>query len=317
MTFHIPRFLVRDRALGVAQKHTYDIPLDQGSGRIFLTLLIGLMVFLASLSITGAFALTQFADRWQTGLEGHWTIELPAIDSKGQLIEPSTLQADAERVKMEMMGFTTIDTVDILSEKDVRALLEPWFDFDDIETNAMPLPLLISLTMKKTTEETAQAITEALDRTVPGARLDRHEEWLDQLLNLTTTLRMIAVIFTLIICGAAITAVAGAIQSRMAEHKESVQLLHLMGASDIYIMRQFQRHGIVMALQGGLAGLSAAGVMMFIFSSYMSGNLSSQLPELRMTTDIILALLCLPLMAAGLAALTTRFTVLHTLNRMP
>ena len=41
MTFHMPRFLVRDRALGVAQKHTYDIPLDQGSGRIFLTLLIG------------------------------------------------------------------------------------------------------------------------------------------------------------------------------------------------------------------------------------------------------------------------------------
>ena len=98
----------KDRALGVSEGRTYDIPLDKGNGRFFLTLLIALMVFLAMLSITAAYVLTQIADRWQTGLEGKWTIEIPAVDNSGNLIPRAQLKQQAQQLISELETFHAI-----------------------------------------------------------------------------------------------------------------------------------------------------------------------------------------------------------------
>ena len=123
--------------------------------------------------------------------------------------------------------------------------------------------------------------------------------------------------FTLVILTAAITAIAGAIQSRMAEHKDNVQLLHLMGASDLYIMRQFQRHGVIIAFQGGILGLIIGILLLEGIIYYLPNSDQYALPQIAFSPMFWIGLLFLPFMASGLAALTTRFTVLHTLTRMP
>ena len=54
-----------------------DLPLSGDSAR-FLPLLIAFMVFLAALALLGAEALRQTAERWESGLSGQMTVQLPA-----------------------------------------------------------------------------------------------------------------------------------------------------------------------------------------------------------------------------------------------
>jgi cell division transport system permease protein len=312
------KFAFRDRALGVSSRYTYDIPLDKGPGRMFMTLLIGIMVFLAMLSLSGAFALTQFADRWQTGLEGRWTVELPAVGENGELIKRDVLREQARVIQDRLRQYNAVQEISILSDEEIRALLDPWFELStDNSSIDLPVPALLSLSLDHGNDQTAENILQTARSVNPLARLDRHEEWLKQLLRVTDSLRATAFIFTLVICAAAIIAIAGAVQSRMAEHKESVQLLHLMGASDNYIMKQFERHGILMSLQGGLGGLFLGSALLIILVQYLSSRSVSQLPEIEFTAPFWVMVALLPVFAGLLAAVTTRWTVLRTLARMP
>lgn len=312
-------FGLKDRTLGVSEGRKYDIPLDQGNGRFFLTLLIAIMVFLAMLSITAAYVLTKFANQWQTGLEGRWTIEIPAVDEQGNLISRPELQKQASELTKKLQNVHAIESVEIMEDDAMLKLLEPWFDLDTSKGSQidLPIPILISLSITTPGEQTSHTIQSIIENTNPSARLDQHQEWLSNVLRITGSLRLISMFFTLVILTAAITAIAGAIQSRMAEHKDNVQLLHLMGASDLYIMRQFQRHGLIIAFQGGILGLIFGILLLEGIIHYLPNSDQYALPQIGFSTVFWIGLLLLPFMASGLAALTTRFTVLHTLTRMP
>ncbi|MCB9965107.1 MAG: hypothetical protein H6855_03400 [Rhodospirillales bacterium] len=310
--------LKRSRTLGVSDTHTYDIPLDKGSGHLFLISLIGLMVFLAFLSVSAAIILSQFSRQWQTGLEGHWTIELPAVDSKGNLIPRDKLEQKAEKITESLKSFKPLRDVKILPQEEIIKLLEPWFQVQNATGDALdlPFPLLISLTTDSAPPSLATELQTQITRIMPEARLDTHEEWLRQLLKLTGTLHLTAFLFTVVICSAGVVALAGAMQSRMAEHKDNIELLHLIGAEDSYITRQFQRHAIIMALQGAAAGLSAAAIFLYGLRLYLHGQSDLLLPVFEMNALFWLKLSLIPFLTILLCGLTTRFTVLRTLHRM-
>ena len=73
------------RRLGIAQARRYDLPLHNDSGSSFLRLLLGLMALLTVLALTASFALHAMQTRWQEGLQGQITIEVPA---EGELPVP-------------------------------------------------------------------------------------------------------------------------------------------------------------------------------------------------------------------------------------
>lgn len=312
------RWKRQDKALGISEARRYDIPLDRGPGRWFGTILISLMVFLATLSLSAALALHQFSERWETGLEGRWTIELPGLNpDTGALIGRADLLEQAKSLRADLESFHAVEAVEIIPEEEVKALLEPWFPVQTDAEAAIPLPVLLSLTMRSPGPESAQAIEQLLQESTLGARLDRHEDWLAQLMVMTGTLQSLAFLFTALILSAAAIAIAGTVQARMAEHKEIIQLLHLMGAADSYITRQFQRHGIFTAARGALIGLITGGLVLWLIGSFYPAAGTSQLPRFEINEHVITALLALPFATVLVAVLVTRATVLRTLQRMP
>lgn len=310
----------KDRSLGVSEKHTYDIPLDKGSGRLFLTALIGLMVFLMLLSVSSAYILKDFASNWQTGLEGRWTVELPVIDENGELIETDEINTLSQELLENLKNFHAIETAEILSRKKMDEMLSPWFEVNDPsaagEDVLLPVPVLISLQMKETGNRTAHDIRMQIEGVTPLARLDKHESWLEELLRLTGTLRLVAVLVTLVISAAGILAVAGAMQSRMAEHKESIELLHLMGAGDNYISKQFQRHAFIISLQGSLFGFIICALFIYCLGIFLSGSEDTLLPTFDPSALFWLSFLLVPAFIILLCVLTTRWAVLHRLQKM-
>ena len=306
----------RNRSLGVANyKGRYDLPLNRSAGTHFLVLLVSLMTFLAMMAITATMVLNGVTQHWSSGLENKLTIEIPASMSSGKIRSAEEIQSLSEKVEKALSPNPNIKTLEVLSETQIQDLLSPWLG-DDVVLDDVPLPGLISVHVQIRSDEKLNEIKNTLKPIASDIRLDGHETWLNDILRLAGTLKFSAFMITLIIAFTTVTAIAGAIRSRMAEHKADIELLHLMGASDLYITRQLQRHAVVLTIKGSAAGV-AAGLVILLILSVLSNGAGTFVPGLSLSILQIFFLVLLPVLAGIIASQTTRFTVLRVLGDMP
>src|SRR3546814_8077793 len=64
-----------------------------------------------------------------------------------------------------------------------------------------------------------------------------------------------ALVVVLLVVLAASIMVAFVPRMGLAAHQRSIELLHMIGAQDSYVARQFQNHALRLGLRGGLIGL--------------------------------------------------------------
>ena len=306
-----------EKKLGVAfRKGRYDLPLNKDEGTNFLRLLIALMSFLAAIALTGNFALNSMTQRWSSGLENKLTIEIPAEKEDGELRSTAEIQSLAERVEEVLENNPAVKSADTLDQNDIQELVEPWLG-KDAPLGDIPLPGLISVELTSPEPGTTAKLTAEISEIADDIVVDTHEAWLQSLMRMISSLRFAALTVALIIAATTVTAIAGAIRSRIAVHRADVELLHLMGANDEYIIRQFQRHALVIALQGSLCGTLAAGLILVITKYGIGTGGESLLPAFSLGIGQGLMVAILPLLAALIAGATARFTVLRSLSRMP
>ncbi|MGH1397886.1 MAG: cell division protein FtsX [Alphaproteobacteria bacterium] len=305
----------KDRALGITNGRThYDLPLQGAAGNSFLILLITLMTFLAVLALMAGFALSQITTHWSAGLENQITIEIPAETEEGKIRTQNEINILSKDIEAKIKDYTFITSIKILSTDEISTLIAPWlgtnFTMDDI-----PLPGLIALELTDNADIAALiANIKTIDKTIT---IDTHEEWLKSILNLISSLKFGMNIVTLVIAITGITAIAGAIRSRMAEHKPDVELLHLMGASDLYIAKQFQRYALTLGLKGGLIGLITGVSMILLFTLLRGESTDGLLPQFTLQTAHTIILALLPILVCAISGFTARSTVLRELSRMP
>ena len=261
MKISLADFFAKDRRLGVALgRGRYDLPLNKDEGTNFLRLLIALMSFLAAMALAGSFTLDSMTQRWSSGLENKLTIEIPADKENGELRTRDEMASLLKQVEAVLRNEPIVKSADILDDKDIQDLVEPWLG-KDAPLQDIPLPGLISVELNSSEPEAMGKMTTDIKVVDSDIVIDTHEAWLQSLLKMIGSLRFAAFVVVIIIAATTVTAIAGAIRSRIAVHKADVELLHLMGANDEYIVRQFQRHALTIALQGSLLGTLAAAAV--------------------------------------------------------
>lgn len=306
----------RERTIGRAEKRRYDLPLNKGAGTSFLMTLIALMTFLGMMSVAASFALGEMTHRWSSGLENRITIEIPAQKNDGTLMSREEVFTITRKVANTLHLQPGITAIKVLSNEDISALVEPWLGKDFLGSE-FPIPGMIALEVDHTDARILQNIHTRIKAVTDNARLDTHEEWLNDLLRFTGALQLAAILLVAVIGATTVTAVAGAIRSRLAIHRAEVELLHLMGASDRYITRQFQRHSLILALKGGVAGTIMGAIMMMLIG-WVAGEMGvAILPDFVLTPLQLAILALIPLLAALIAAGTARWTVLKVLSTFP
>ncbi len=307
----------RNRVLGVAKdKRRYDLPLTNSSSNTFLRMLIALMCVLGMFAISASFALSAMKDRWTQGLQDKVSVEIPAADSAGNIIEPGIVKSMTDEAAKILNEHPDVAEAAITEESQLRELLSPWLG-KDMVMDSIPLPGLISVTFTKGAKPDLKLLEMKLKEVAPQARIDTHESWLSDVLRFTGALQFAAILLALIIGATTLVAVAGGVRSKLSENKEELELLHLMGASDSYIAGQLQRHTLIIALQGGAAGMIVGGIVLFIIS-LVAGQIGVNLvPDFRLDGVQKTILFLMPLPIALLAMTTARFTVLRVLTKMP
>lgn len=291
-----------------------ELPLERdGSGR-FLPWLIALMVYLACLALGGAITLSELSLRWGTGLTGAMTVQIaPAENDAGGGGTDTVAIAAVMDVLHALPG---VAEARALPRREIVELIEPWLGRGNVSDD-LPVPTLIDVTLKTDARIDAIALAIRLEQVAPGTRLDDHEVWIERLGRLSATISAIAAAVVVLIGIATAGTVVFATRAGLAVHMDMIETLHIIGARDNYIARQFQARSLSLALRGGLLGLVLAILTLGTVAG-LAGQFDAPLmPRLSLTAALWGSLAALPLGAALIATWTARMTVLSALRKMP
>ncbi len=285
------------------------VPLDEDSSARFLPWLVAFMVFLACLALASVFVVERAAARWDRGLKGQLTVQIPAPP------DDSERSARIEAVSQVLQNTPGVRGLSVLTQQEVARLVEPWLG-DAALAAELPLPDLIAVTLDASQPPDLGRLQQALEAAVPGTRADDHQRWLSNLLNLASSIKLGALIVVCLVGFAAVVTVVFVTRTGLEIHRKVIELLHLMGAQDSYIAREFQGHALKLGLRGGLFGFLLAVAALFGLGWLAGQTQVSLLPRFELATLDWILLALLPILAALIAMWTARVTVLRTLVRL-
>jgi cell division transport system permease protein len=270
---------------------------------------IAIMLFLTLLVAAGGLTLAEAARQGGQDLARQVTV---------QIIESDPAQRAAQRaaVTRALRKLDSIAEVKPVPDAQVRALLEPWLGTGVIDAD-VPVPALVDVRFASVpTAETMTRLQAALGSVAPNVRVDSHSSWMAPFFDLMRALLWLAAAVFLLLLVATSAVVILAVRSTLNTHRETIEIMHMMGGTDIQAARLFQRRVALDALLGGIVGFIVAAVVIITvggrFAAVEPGLLSgAHFPYYGWA---ILALI--PLAVMALAMLMARMTVISALKRM-
>jgi cell division transport system permease protein len=301
------------------KKYQYDIALDEGSGAHLVTWVTGLMVFFVTLTLAVNLGLNTVTQNWVSGLSGSLTVEisppLPAADA-GK-ITPEQIKTFDDNVQkvLTVAGQTPgVTESRALGKDEIRKLIQPWLG--DNVPKAMPLPALIDI--KLSVDADTRKIQDALLKAVPDATVDTHAGTLDDVKTLVGTARLFVLLLTGVITLLAVAAISGIVRAKLAIHAQEVQTLHMIGASDEYIARQFRHHTLKGTLRGAILGVTCMVLTLMGIRAMTHSVDATIMPHIHLSPLQWGFLVLAPVLTGSLVAhITAQRTVMRELVKLP
>ncbi len=289
------------------------VPANSVSRRALLAL-VAIMSFLACLAIASVSIVSQKADGWQRQIADEVTIQiLPVGDN-----DPALTIARAVEIAVQTPG---VSSAEPLSEDDSAALLEPWLG-KGFDRGQLPIPRLVAVKVDNSAD--LGSLARRLRDNVPGASLDDHGLWLERLSSMANTVTLIGLFVTGLVFAATALSVVFATRGAMAGNRDVIEVLHFIGAEDIYIANQFQRHFLVLGLKGAAIG-GIAAITFLLIANLIAGTqgVSPQEAQIRslfggfsLQWAGFFAALMTVIATGFLIAVTARLTVYATLRQI-
>lgn len=236
------------------------VPRQSIPGRA-LVAVVAIMTFLASLTTGGVMLVGQAASVWQAEVAREITIQV--IPATGRDTEATVQKAAAVA-----RAFSGISDVRVYSKAESSQLLEPWLG-SGLSLDDLPVPRLIVVKIAAGATPDIPQLRNLLREQVPGATLDDHRGWIDRMRAMSGTAVAIGVAILLLMFAATVLSVTFATRGAMATNKTVIEVLHFVGAKNRFIARNFQRHFLLLGLQGGAIGGGAA-ILLFVLASFIS-----------------------------------------------
>ena len=283
------------------------LPTENIHGRL-LPWVIAVMVFLAGLAMLVALGLQMTARTWHEGLSQSLTVQVINPDAAGRHREVAAALAELRKTP-------GIASADEETDDEVAALLEPWLGKGNVGPD-LPIPALIDVKLADGAAIDVAAVGAALAKAAPSARIDAHERWLADLLVLMRIVQWIGGMIVGLVGLATVAIIVFATRAGLATHRETVEIVHMMGARDGMIAGAFQRRFLWVGIKGAFIGLIALGIGMAIIYYINQRLQGALLPQLVPPPEVLASLLILPVVSGLLTMLTARFAVMRALADM-
>jgi cell division transport system permease protein len=291
------------------------VPVDGPAGRALIAV-IAILTFLAALAAGSAAMVSRASNQWQGSVGQEMTIQIRPDPRRD-------MEADLARAAALARAEPGITEARIVPRGDSDRLLEPWLG-RGLALSELPIPRLIVLRLGPKVKPEFPALRQTLARELPGASLDDHKAWVARLSTMANTLVVAGFTIVLLTLAAAALAVAFATRGAMAGSRESVDVLHFVGADDAFIAREFQGRFVRLGLEGGAIGgalaLVTIAVMGWFAAAWSAGPDGSQLEALFGAFEIgwqgYGSVILVAATVSAIAGLVSGLTVRRQLARM-
>lgn len=235
-------------------RRRYDLPLGRDGSARLVPWIVALMSYLAALTLAFALTLGVLAWRWTDEVSGAVSVLLPPAMEDGAAAAADRL----EKARAALAGLSGVAGVDVLEAAEVARRLEPWLG-SGASAGDLPLPRLLVVRLGPAVRPDPAAMRRVLSDIAPGAVVDDHGVWRAEIARLAARMMALAGFAVLLIALTGAVVVVFAVRSGLAVHRETIEVLHFIGAHDDYITRQFRSHTLWLSFLGGLIGLVLLG----------------------------------------------------------
>ena len=270
---------------------------------------IAILIALVVLAAAGGLALRNLATSASAGLSAAVSV---------QVIEPNPdlrPARGAEAAKL-LSGIEGVSSVRVVPDAELVAMLEPWLG-EGATSGDVPIPALIDVEFsRKAGPAEIARIEAALKDKVPGARVDAQGDFLRPVNDALAALQWLALGLAVLVALATAAAVWLAARNAFAGARDTVEIMHLLGASRRQITAVFLRDVLREAAAGALmgAGLGVAAVWLLgqQFAALGSGMVSGG--GLMLADWLVIG--AIPVAGVLLAMVTARITIAYALKAM-
>ncbi len=274
---------------------------------------IAIMVFLSVLATALGLALQQSATQVDSELSRRVIVQI--VDAN-----PDERKRQADLAVTMLRDQKSIRHVALLSDQQVVDLIEPWLGGDGSASNLaadIPLPSLIDLTLAGDVNDARiRGLQNLLQPAVPAARVESSASYIEPVSDLITSLQWLALALVMLLALATGAAVIITARAALNTHRQTLDVIHLLGGTDQQISRLFQRRIALDALMGGLVGLLIGVVVTLLVGGQFSALGSGLTESFGLPWWSWLIIGSIPLLGMLIALVTARMTVTGALQKI-
>ena len=269
---------------------------------------IAIMMFLTVLAAAAGLGLGSAAANLNAAVGNRITVQV--MDPN-----PDVRAADAAKVAAILRHVPGVTNVRRLTPEEINHLLEPWLGGGGAAAD-LPIPAMVDADVGPGGSRRIDDVRAVVTNVVKSARVDGNGDWLGPLGELISSLKWLAGALVLMMIAATSATVVLAARAALDTHRGTIEVLHLMGATDVQVARLFQRRIALDALFGGGIGLVAAAAVLFLIGTRVAALGSDLIGSANLPVGAWLLLVALPVLGVLLAMLVARTTILRALGRM-
>ena len=274
---------------------------------------IAILIALVVIAAAGGLSLRNLAENARADLSDAVTVQIAEADAQARAAQTQAA-ADA------MGNSSLVTSVRIVPEDELEALLEPWLGAA-AASDDVPIPALIDVELNRraSAQEIAQ-LQSVLDTTLAPldgeARIDAQSDWLRPVYNALAALQYLALALIALVGFATAAAVWLAARTAFSNHRETVEIIHLLGGTDAQVTKIFQRSVLRDAVFGAVIGLVLGLAAVWLLGRQFAALDSGMIGGGGLDWNDWVVIAAIPVGGVLLALITGRITIGFALKSM-
>lgn len=281
--------------------------LDARKGTRATLWIMAIMIFLTVLAAALGLAMARAGRALDRQLAARLTVQVVEPD-------PARLAVQVAALKQTLGKKANVARVREVDRAELAALLKPWLGDAGLDPD-LPMPALLDVDLRDSSEVTIVDVETAAHAVVPGARIDRNARWLAPARSFMGVLGWLGAALVALMASACAAVVLLAARSGLDTHRDTIEVLHMLGSTDVQVARLFQHRIALDTLAGGVIGALAAGALVLPLQT-QAGDIGSEPAQGAVLAPLDWLLLALlPLLFTLLATFAARASVLRALGK--
>ncbi len=287
-----------------------DIPFSRDDAYRLLPAMIACLTGFAALLLAVAMCLSNALSDQSRDVIGGIQVELPRAKASNVSF--------IETVTGELKRTSGVEEVTVIGLAQMETLLKPWLG-EDFAIGDLPVPVLLDVRTTVKNQKTTvniPSLRSALAKIDTNIRVEDRGPWIGHMVQAMALLQGLVLLVAALLVLCVIGMIILVARTNLRLHFKTVSLLHMFGATDEYILRQFQWNNAWLAARGAFSGVLFAAAV-FAAAVFISVSWQSPvIPEITITPMHGVMFALLPIATATIALVATRLTVQSMLEHM-